>query len=283
MRIHKIATIPNYSNKIVFRGSDYQRSSYSGDVNGSENNNSDDNNIKKSKPLPEWARKGMLFTLVFFTLKNEPFVQNIFDSHMLTEEELDRDEFFEDVQSIRKENEKSPAFFHLNSLYDIEQPKIEALGYNHYLLEFNLDNQQIKMEMNIDKENKDLITGNVRLGEDNKIIDYKAKFDPDNVEEFKLVLNDGKKKYLLGRDYNGELYKIENNKKEILNKNNVEKYEQYMENLETLDDLRFFTNDNPLWKKLNYLLLIILVYAEYRHDKMRQKQQEQDSDNQSQV
>ena len=256
-------------NNLTFRGvdssgninpNDLDRFDSTGDNAGNDNNN---------QQLPEWARKAMLFSLVFFTLKNEPFVQNLFDSGMMSEEELDREEYFENVQSIRKEEGKSSAFYHLNKFYDIEKPKIEALGYNKFSLEFNLDNQKVQMEINFDEENKDELKGKFKLGNNGEEIKYKAVFSPDDIQEFKLFLNDGEEKYILGRDYNGELYKLENGKKVILNSENVEKYEQYLDNLETLDDLSFFTDRNPLWRNLNYLLLIFLLYNEYKHDKNR--------------
>lgn len=266
MRIQPINSTQYSKNNIYFKSSTSINSSASGRF---DNDHNDDNN---RKPLPEWARKTMLFTVIFFTLKNEPVVQNFFNSNTVTEEDPDRDEFFEDVQKIRKENGKSAAFYHLNSLYDFEQPKIKVLGEDKFSLDFNLDNQKINLEMKLDKNNKDTISGRFKLGEDSKFIKYKAMFSPDSIEEFKVLLNDGTKSYILGRDYNGELYKIENHKKEVLNTENVEKYEQYLENLETLDDLKFFTNENPLWRKLNYLLLIVLVYAEYKHDKHRKNE-----------
>lgn len=269
MRIQSINRTQYNKNNIYFKNSSSINSSASGKLGNYDNGNNEGNN---RKPLPEWARKTMLFTLVFFTLKNEPLVQDFFSSNTLSEEELDRDEFFEDVQKMRKETGKSAAFYHLNSLYDLEQPKIKAIGEDKFSLDFNLDNQTVNLEMKLDENNKDTICGRFRLGENSKFIKYKAIFSPDSVDEFRILLNDGTKSYILGRDYNGELYKIENHKKEILNKENVERYEQYLEDLEMLDDFRFFTNDNPLWRKLNYLLLIFLVYAEYKHDQRRRKE-----------
>ena len=269
----RILPVAQYNNKINFKSSISTNPNISLGTNNNEENN---NNRPQNKPLPEWARKAMLFTLLFVTFKNEPVVQNFFHSDTRSEKEIDRDEFFEDVEKIRKDKEKSPAFYHLNRLYDIEQPQIESLGNDKYALKFNLDKQKIQLTMQLDKNNKDTITGTFRTDKKGSFTKYKAIFSPDNIHEFKLLINNNGEKYILGRDYKGELYKIENNKKQILNNENVEKYEQYLKSLETADDLKFFTNANPLWRKLNYLLLLFLVYNEYRHDKNRRKE---DSDN----
>lgn len=282
MKILPINTVGyNYNKNLNFKSSiPVNQNSYDSFDNGGNDNN--DNNSNQRKPLPEWARKAMIFTVVFFAFKNDPTVQNLLYSNEPSEDEKTRNEFFEDVQKMRKEDGKSSSFYHLNRLYDIEQPEIKTLGDNRYSLEFNLDNQKIQLEMKLNEKNKDTISGRIKTGENQKFVNYKAIFSPDSIEEFKILLNDGEEKFLIGRDTNGELYKIENHKKEILNNENVEKYEQYLENLETYDDLRFFTNENSLWRKLNYILLIFILYNEYQHDKNRRKQKNNTDDNPSQ-
>ena len=279
MKILPINTVGyNYNKNLNFKSSiPVNQNSYDSFDNG-EN----DNNSNQRKPLPEWARKAMIFTVVFFAFKNDPTVQNLLYSNEPSEDEKTRNEFFEDVQKMRKEEGKSSSFYHLNRLYDIEQPEIKTLGDNRYSLEFNLDNQKIQLEMKLNEKNKDTISGCIKTGENQKCVNYKAIFSPDSIEEFKILLNDGEEKFLIGRNTNGELYKIKNHKKEILNNENVEKYEQYLENLETYDDLRFFTNENSLWRKLNYILLIFILYNEYQHDKNRRKQKNNTDDNPSQ-
>ena len=257
------------SNSVSFRGDSYSKNRLSDDFDKFDNSNNPKNNKNKDKPLPTWFRKSLIVVLAYFTLKNEPFVQNLFDSGMMTEEELDRDEFFEDVAKIRKDQGKSAAFYQVNRLYDIEQPKIEALGYNDFLLEFNLDKQKVNLEINFDENNKDTISGKVQLGENSKPIKYKAVFPQDDIDEFRLFLNDNGKSIILGRDIDGSLYKLENNKKEVLNSKNVEKYEQYLEKIDIEKDWEFFTSANPFWRSLHYVLLILLLYQEYEYDKNR--------------
>ena len=263
-----------YNNKINFKSSIPANH----DMRRIPDDTDNKNNEQQPKPLPEWARKAMLFTVIAITLKNEPVVQNLFHQDKQSEKDIARDEFFEDVQKIRKEKETSPAFYHLNRLYDIERPKIKALGNSNYSLEINLDKQKIQLVMHLDENNKDTITGKFRTGDNGNFIKYKAVFSPENKNEFKILLNNNGKKHILGRDFKGELYIVKNNKKEILNNSNVEKYENYLETLETLDDLKFFTNSNPLWRNLNYLLLIFLVYNEYCHDKARRKKDSEDKE-----
>lgn len=270
-----------YQNQISFRGVNPPKHNLANDFDRFDYNNENDNNNDENsnpKPLPEWARKAMLFTVVFFTIKNEPVVQNLFNSDKLTKEELDRTEFFENVDKIRKDKGKSASFYQVNRLYDIERPKIKDLGNNKFSLEFNLDKQNVNLEINFDKNNKDTIEGKVQLGNASKPIKYKAVFSEDNIDEFKLLLNDNGKSIVLGRDFDGSLYKLENHKKEILNSKNVEMYEQYLDDLETLNDFKFFTNENPLWRNLNYLLLILLLYNEYKHDKNRRNNKNNSSE-----
>ena len=68
--------------------------------------------------------------------------------------------------------------------------------------------------MTLDKNNKDTISGRVKL--DNRdFVNYKAVFSPDNKDEFKILVKDKNAKYIFGRDSFGELYQVRNNKKFI--------------------------------------------------------------------
>lgn len=264
-----------YSNKINFHGLKQKELSFPKNYISPEDNGNQNNDSKK--PLPEWARKGMLFTVVFFAFKNDPYVQNLFRSSEISQEQKDRTEFFESVQKMRKEKGKSASFYHLNKLFDIEHPKIKVIGKNSYSLDFNLDNQTITLKMHLDENNKDTINGSIKIGQKD-YVKYKAIFSADNKDEFKVLLKDKEnKKYIFGRDYYGEFYKINGNKKETLNNKNVEEHKQYLEMLDNLDDMKFFTNQNDMWRKLNILLIIYLLYQESKHDKMRRKNKQKNS------
>lgn len=261
----RVSFIPNgvSSNNIRFKGS----------VSSVPQNHRPNNKPQpENKPLPEWARKSMLGLVIFFTVKNEPVVQDLFTSNNLSQEELDKIEYYQDVQNVRKDEGVSTAFYQLNKLDDIERPKIKKIGKDSYALVFNLDKTNVNLELTLNKNSKDIIQGRVKVGKGDWV-NYKAVFPNENKDEFKILLEDKKvnKKMVFGRDFNGELYRVVGDKKVTINSKNVEKYEQYKENLEAYDDLRFFTDENPLWRNLNYLILIFLLYNEMKHDNMRRK------------
>ena len=57
----------------------------------------------------------------------------------------------------------------------------------------------------------------------------------------------------LGRDYEGDLYKITNGKKVVLNSKNVERYQKQIDGEENdFGVLNFFTDKNPMWRKQIY-------------------------------
>ena len=259
----KVTFLPykTYSNNVNFRGS--------ASITPPRNDNNKEN---ENKPLPEWARKTMLATVVLMTLKNEPVVQNFFRSNELSKEELDRTEFVHSFQNVRKDKGVSSAFYQLNKLYDIDRPKVTKLGKDLYSLDIKFDKQDIKLEMKLDSANKDTIQGRVRFGNNSKPVMYKAIFPSDKKDEFKVLLKDGEKKYIFGRDFDGELYMVQGKKKVPVNSKNVERYQDYLDTMEWLDDMSFFTTKNPLWRNLNYLLLILLLFAEMKHDKNRRNQ-----------
>lgn len=241
----------------------------------SSGGNNEDN---RPKPLPNWARKAMLGTLVVITLKNDSVVQSWFKSEP-TQEELDKIEYYDDIQKVRKEKGVSTAFYHLNKLNDIEQPKVKALGDGKYQLDFELDDRRVWMDIRLDENNKDTINGRVKIN-GMPSAKFKAVFPSEDKDEFKVMLLDKEnKKYIFGRDFSGELYKVSNGKKYPLNLKNVEKYEQYMQELETLDDFSFFTDANPMWRNLNYIILIMLFFAEAKYDSDKRKQRENEDNN----
>lgn len=234
-----------------------------------------DSKQSDNKPLPEWSRKLMLFTMVFFAFKNDPAVQNYLHPYEPTQEELDKTEFVHDYGKLIKDKGVSTAFYHLNQLTDIEQPKVKALGKNAYSLEFELDKQKVIMEMALDKNNKDTIRGKVKLGNRN-FVNYTAVFPKDSKDEFTILIKDKNTKYVFGRDYFGELYQVRDGKKVQLNKKNVQRYEEYQEELEELDKFKFFTNQNDFWRKANIVLLIFLLFNEMVHDHVKRKLKELD-------
>lgn len=264
MKVQSINSINTY-NQIKFRAKN--------NSSKPESSNNKDSERSENKPLPERARKSMLFTLIFFAFKNDPAVQKYIHPYEPTQEELDKTEFVQDYGKLIKEKGVSTAFYQLDKLMQIEDPKVKNLGNNSYELEFMLDKQKFSMQMTLDKNNKDTISGRVKV-DNNPYVAYKAVFSEDNKDEFKILIKDKNTKYIFGRDSFGELYQVRDGKKVQLNKKNVQRYKEYQEMLEQLDDWKFFTNENDFWRKANIVLLIFLLLNEAAHDYIKRKSKE---------
>ncbi len=245
--------------------------------NGLNNDEFEPENKHQEKPIPEWLRKTMIFSLVFWAVQSDPTVKRLFKDEQPSEAEISMYDFSDDVQKMRKDSTKSSAFYHLNKLTEIERPEFKTLDDNTYSVNFALDNEQIDLVMKLDENSKDTISGRLKVGE-KEAVKYNAIFSPDSIEEFKVVFADENNRELtLGREYDGSLYKISNGKKVPLNTKNVERYEQYLEDLELLHKYRFFTTENDLWRKLNLILLMYLIINEALHDAALRKKREQEN------
>ncbi|MCM1338376.1 MAG: hypothetical protein NC191_01740 [Muribaculaceae bacterium] len=227
--------------------------------------------ISPDKGLPSWVRKTMIGTLILFAVKNSPGLQR-FLPYNPTQEELDRTEYYQDVYSMNKPREKSPSYYQLNQLNDYEQPTIKKINPHTYALNFELDKQKIDMQIKLDKNNKDTIQGKIKIN-DAKTQDFKAIFSPDDINEFKVLFNDDENnKIILGREkLDGSLYQIKNKKKEYLNHKNLELYERKQEELK---DKEFWNKINPTLRKLNIIILMLLVYKEMKFDIAAAKEKE---------
>ncbi len=277
----KIYPIQNYTTKNTSSKPTFRASISLNQPPIRNNYNNDDNDNGKKEKLPDWARKMAIGSLVVFAIQSDPNVKKLFNKENIVEEEPDKTEFVEDLQKYNKEDSVSSAFYQLGQLYDIETPNIQKLAKNKYQLDFNLDNQKISLDMNIDQNKKDTITGEIRTesGEDFK---YKAIFPDSATEQFKILLADKNthKQLILGRDYEGNLYKITNGKKVALNSKNVERYQKRLQDAEEdWGALNFFTDKNPLWRKLNYLLLTYLVLNEMCYDRIKRKKEDEENNN----
>lgn len=268
----KIQAIQNYQyNNFKFTGATvphYQ-------INRSQNNN--DNNNNKGQ-IPEWARKGVLAVLVFFAFKNDPAVQNLMKSADTEREEKTRTEFFEDVSKLSEKENLAPATYHLNRFADVDNIGIKSKGRENYNLEINLDSIKTNTFLTILPIDNNSISGSFRNNGEH--IRYRAIFSKDNPDEFTVILrNKNNDKYTFGRTPRGEFYRLDGKKKVILNKKNVEKYQKSIENIpnfEDMQDIKFFTNENDMWRKLNIILLVFLLFAEMSHDNARRKQNKKD-------
>lgn len=259
-----------YQNRLPFKGTTTNLYPDNGD---DKNRNEED----AQKPLPNWARKTMLFVVVFFAFKNDPTVQRLLPSGEPSQEELDKTEFVNSVQKMRKEKGVSSSFYHLNRLMDVDRPKITKLGKDYYNAKVALDDETLDIKMHLDSTNKDTIYGEFQSEGSKKALKYKAIFSKEDKDEFKVLIKDGDKAHVLGRDFDGELYILKGKQKVPLNNKNTEKYQEYLDMLDMRDDLEFFTDSNSLWRKLNYLLLIFLLYNEMKYDNQRRKNNKNDN------
>ena len=239
-------------------------------------NKAPDNQQKEpeNKPLPEWARKGMLAALLFFAFKNDPYVQNLMKPESIEREEKARQEYFEDAAKLTEREELVPATYHLNRLADVDNIKIQNSGMDDYKLTIPLDKDTISTQISLSPISQNALTGSIK-DKNGENIRYKAVFSDKNPDVFEIQMrNKDNDTYTFGRTPKGEFYRLENNKKVILNKKNVEKYQKSLENLpnfEEINDLKFFTNENDMWRKLNIILITFLLLAEMAHDNARRK------------
>ena len=114
----KIQSVQNYQYNYKFTGASVPHYH----LNNSENGNKED---KPQKPMPEWARKGALATLLFFAFKNDPAVQNLMLSDETKREEKYKTEFLQDSYLLDSKYNSSPAMYHLNRLVDVDNINIK--------------------------------------------------------------------------------------------------------------------------------------------------------------
>ena len=226
--------------------------------------------------IPEWVRKGMLAILVIFAVKNDPAVQNLTKSQDETREEKIRTEFLEQVKNLGKGNELAPAMYHLNRLVDVDNIGISPKGRESYTLNINFDKEKLSTTITLSPLSNNYIAGTFK-SESGETIRYKAIFSNNNPDIFKVqIRNPNQDEYTFGRTSKGELYRLDGNKKVILNKKNVEEYQKIIENIpdfETLQNFEFFTDKNDMWRKLNLIILTLLLINEIKHDNAKRKKQ----------
>ncbi len=266
----KISTISNF-NKLNFSGSTSVNYSNMYKYNHNYNDNREPDRRKDFKPSPpvvEWTRRAILGTCVLFCINNELIRHDVFVPEDEKLQKKAKIEYFEDVSKL----ENKGAIYHLNRLGDIDNPHIDIGKNNYYNLVLPLDkNKKIKLNFQINNKNPNKISGYISTNK-TKQTKFDAIFSADNPEEFKLVVRNGKKDTLtLGRKPNGELYKIAEGKKVSLNKENVKKYEQTLENAELLHKLKFFTNENDLWRKLQLILTMYFLLNEIAYETLKRR------------
>lgn len=255
----RISPIQNYKyNNIQFGGTAPINTSFMPDL-GQEANNKPNKEYK----LPEWVRKSTLFGLIGLAVINDPVTKDFFKSETEKMREQYEKEYFQDVSNLKT----TSAAHHLNMLADVDKPTIRPCGNGQYNIRLNLDNnQKINFRVNLSYENENVLQGIFKV-EHQPTLMYKATFNDKNPEEFTIEVRNYKQdKYIFGRKANGELYRLEGNKKIILNKENAKKYQQELKTNEELNNWEFFTSKNDMWRKLNLILLFLLTLNEWGHD-----------------
>ncbi len=269
----KIQRIQNFTYNTHFNGAatpNYHINDISG--NNSENKTPDNQ-------IPEWARKGMLALLIFFAVKNDPSVQNLMKPESIKREEKARTEYFEDVHKLGNENKIYPAVYHLNRLADVDNIGIKSNGRETYTLNLKLDSINADILITLSSVADNTLSGTIKIknGENAR---FKAIFSDKKPDEFELqIRNPNNEKFTLGRTAKGEFYQVKNNKKVVLNKKNVEKYQKSLENIpnyEDMENISFFTTKNDMWRKLNLILLSFLLLAEMNHDNNKRREKQKD-------
>ena len=191
-----------------------------------------------------------------------------------TEEEQALKTRTEDVASLKENNQLYPAIYHLNRFADVDNIGIKSHGRNTYSLDLALDKEKINTIITISPYSNNHLFGTFK-NKDGSNIRYKAIFSTENPNQFEIHMrNPNNDKYVFGRSPNGEFYRIDGNKRVILNKKNVERYRKSLENIPNYDDMEnisFFTNKNDMWRKLNLILLSFLIFLEMSHDNAKRR------------
>lgn len=264
--IMRICPIQNYN--FNFKGSAPVN------VNWRESYEPQKNNSEPKQEIPEWLRKGALFTLIGLAVYNDPSTKEFLKADDIKQQEKLQQEYFEDVAN----RGISVSTYHLNRLGDVDKPIIKSIGMGIYNLELTLDNgKKIEFDVNTSEKNDNMLIGYFK-SDNNALLKYKAVFNPQNPEEFEIfVRNKENQKFIFGRKPNGVLYQLKNGKKIILNKENVKKYQEEIKQAQGLEDFEFFSTKNDMWRKLNLILLFLLTLNELGHDMQKRDEAKEKS------
>ena len=261
----RVTPIQNHGyNNIKFTGSAPVNMNWRENYDPHEKRN--DNN---PKGMPEWLRKSALFGLITLAVVNDPATKEFLKPESIKQQEKVLNEYFEDIS----QQGYSVSAYHLNRLTYIDKPTIKSNCAGNYTLKMFLDDgKKVEFDVFPPETRSNILHGYFKIN-DGTSFKYKAVFNPKNPEEFEVfVRNKENKKYIFGRTSNGELYRLENGKKIVLNNKNAKDYQERLNALKSLDNLEFFTNKNDMWRKLNLILLFLLTVNEWGHDMQRREE-----------
>ena len=237
--------------------------------------------FKPRSTSQEWLNRGLIALCVGFCVNNELGRSGFWIPDDIKRQEKLKTEYFEDVSKLKN----SAARGHLYRFGDIENPEIISANKIFYKFKFKLDNEnEIDLKLDLNSREENIIRG--FLGKNRQTgMSFKAFFDEKNPENFKIVFRSpDSKSLIMGRKSDGSLYKIENGKKVVINRENVKKYEQYLKDIDAENDLSFFSNKNDLWRKLQIIFTIILLLNEMAYESLKknyikQNQKEKEKEN----
>lgn len=228
--------------------------------------------FKPRSPSQEWLNRGFIALCVWFCVNNELGIRGFWVPEDVKRQEKLKTEYFEDVSKL----ENSSARGHLYQFGDVDNPQIVRFNRGMYSFNFNLDNgKQIDLSIDLSYKKENTIYG--FLGRNSQTgMRFKAVFDENDPEKFKIIFRSpDNKSIIMGRKPDGSLYKIEKNKKVIINRENVKKYEQYLKDIETDNDFSFFSNKNDLWRKFQIIFTIVLLLNEMAYESLKKNYFEQ--------
>lgn len=263
----RIQSVQTFTPKINFKSAATINTNINTNYNYNINNdnNSLNNGNNNSGCIPSWLRKGVIAALTVMVLEDDPTIKNLMKPYEQIMEDETKTEYFEKVHEFGDSTNLYPAVYHLNRIVDVDNAKITHLHSNNYNLKINLDNKSINTTISLYQCGENSISGYIKTNQW-PFTRYKAIFSKDNPQEFEIhMVNKNRDKYTFGRTSDGGFYQVVNGEKIILNKKNVEKYQEKISNLEYAQNDEFF-------HRINLLLLSLVFFSEAMREKARRKE-----------
>ena len=248
-------------------------------------NNEPEENPHPSHGCLRTLGNGLYWGLVLNAIVVTPIMKHNLDKSWREKMEYEHainQDFYNLSDKLYKKDGVSSAYFNINKLHDVDGATIIKSSQNDYLAAFELDNKVINMHMNINEQNKDSISGvmTIKGKQDNDSVmwinDYYIKFTDKDAPNFTLKLksredNSEEKNITLSRN-GDELYLIENGKKVLINKKNVNEYREN-QSLEE-EKLELYKSANER-NRVTLIFLTILTLLKWRAANIRQQREQQ--------
>lgn len=261
----RIQSVQTFTPKINFKSSQVM-------VNPAINPSSSHDNDNKDNHLPQKnggcassiIRNAILAICTYTVLADDPTVKNLIQPYDERIKDEHRTEYFEKVHELGDSTGLYPAVYHLNRIVDVDDAEVTNVNSNRYKLKINLDNKTINTTISLTQNENNTISGYIRADKW-PYTTYDAVFSKENPQEFEIHMhNANHDKYTFGRLSNGEFYQVVNGEKVILNKKNVEKYQENLKELEREYDDLFL-------HKISLIMLMFLYLNAAMHSHARNK------------